>query len=453
MKRFLSLLIVLTLLISLLGIVTAYADASISGDSNVQAGHSYTYKGSASYTAGDLIGKIEGLGQVNSFGAMAGGLTNESLSGSTSISVTIPSDAQPGTKYTISFSGSYSVMADDGSGASTPHNFSSSKTITVVTAPTSTKKPSTTTNAKPKATPEPTEWELAADGVASMAEGDTITLEITEDTELPIEILSDVRDKQGVLKINFGSYTCTIDTKSDFMIIPEDMTSLDLGLSMEKDEEFSGSVNGADVYQLHFDHEGQFPCKVSYTFKAEQSQPGDTVYLYYYYTQSGIIEGKMSSVVDADGYVTFKIYHCSSYFVADTIIDGAEGNFSTELEEAKQALQQEQEKNSALETELTAAKQALEEMEAAQSDDDTLGASAAAAVPSGDTLDLSIVALISALAASAMLAILLTMLVFRVGMFKRKQIQSAVAADIAEDSIIEESVADMNEDIDDNDNF
>ena len=35
-----------------------------------------------------------------------------------------------------------------------------------------------------------------------------------------------------------------------------------------------------------------------------------------------------SAVVDEDGYVSFEIYHCSSYFVSDTIVEDAMNNFT-----------------------------------------------------------------------------------------------------------------------------
>ncbi|MDD5018428.1 MAG: hypothetical protein PHO15_10045, partial [Eubacteriales bacterium] len=108
MKKIITLLIVMVLIVSTVGIVTAFAGASISGSGEVQAGKSYTYTGQASYSAGDLLGKIEGLGQTATFNDNASGLLNESLSGSASITVSIPSSAKPGDTYTITLSGSYS---------------------------------------------------------------------------------------------------------------------------------------------------------------------------------------------------------------------------------------------------------------------------------------------------------------------------------------------------------
>jgi heme-binding NEAT domain protein len=38
-----------------------------------------------------------------------------------------------------------------------------------------------------------------------------------------------------------------------------------------------------------------------------------------------VIQGIQSAVVDENGYVTFDIYHCSSYFVSSSLIEGAAG--------------------------------------------------------------------------------------------------------------------------------
>ena len=101
MKKFLPLLIVMVLLVSTIGIMTASAGASISGNGTVVAGKSYTYKGTAKYSAGDIVCKIEGLGQTASGFDGATGLTNQSLSASASIKISIPSSAKPGDKFTI----------------------------------------------------------------------------------------------------------------------------------------------------------------------------------------------------------------------------------------------------------------------------------------------------------------------------------------------------------------
>ncbi len=423
MKRFLPILIVIILVVSIFGITTAFADASISGRSSVFAGKSYTYEGTASYSAGDLIGKIEGLGKTDSFGVMAGGLTNESLSGSASITVTIPSSAKPGDTYAIKFSGYYSVMAADGSGDSTSKSYSKTLTIKVVEkAPPATK--------DPNATPKPLEgWEIVEAAVDEAQQSAVVECVMEDDYDIPEDLLNKLVKNGNTLKIDFGTYTCTIDPSNltDF----EDIGNLSLKLDFEKVAGLTEIAEGKDVYQLHFGHVGELPGKITYTFKATENQPGDVVYLYYYYGEANVIEGKAKAVVDEDGMLTFEIYHCSSYFVTSEVLEGTMSNFDTEtqakldeltvsfeekqteLEEANTQIASLEEENTVLGEDLLAAQEEAKEFEDM--------AEKALAEPETQETGFSLAVLIAAVAAAVMLSILLTMLITRSGLFKRSE--------------------------------
>ena len=235
MKKFIALLAAALLIVSMVGVVTAFAGCSIDGKSNVYAGSTYKYTGNASYTGYSLLGKISGFGQNATFDDDNGGTMDEvSISGSASISVKIPSDAAIGTTYTITLTGSY----DSASGE---HNFSDTKTITVVEK---TSTPSTSTShAAATPTPAPTGWALTAIDVAAMAQGGTYDFTVTDDPTVPAAVLASLKEKQGVLNVNLGSYTCTINGAA-LGTIPEGLAGIDLGLSMEKDEVLSASVGG-----------------------------------------------------------------------------------------------------------------------------------------------------------------------------------------------------------------
>ena len=72
---------------------------------------------------------------------------------------------------------------------------------------------------------------------------------------------------------------------------------------------------------------GALPCPLIYKVKVEGYSAGDELYLYYKYDSSGVIEAKQKVVVDAEGYITFQIYHCSSYVLTDEVIEGAANNY------------------------------------------------------------------------------------------------------------------------------
>ncbi len=205
-------------------------------------------------------------------------------------------------------------------------------------------------------------------------------------------------------------------------------------MKTDKDESLSAAAGGKDAYQLHFAHSGQLPGKLSYTFKAENNKPGDALYLYYYYSQPGVCEGVQLAVVDSNGYVTFDIYHCSSYFVSAETIEGAAGiNFaagteeSLALREAEESLAEAEESRAQLQAQLEDAQNSLEKL---QAEIDTHRSDAA---PEENPLTAQVFgpvenlfgvpygSLIAALLGAALAAMFLTMLICRVGIFKKNE--------------------------------
>ena len=336
-KRFIAILLTMILAISTIGIMTA--NAGISGKSEVYAGETYNFTVSKSASASSISGNISWSGFASGSETMwedSSSAMSESITASKTISISVPAGTPAGSTCTISVSGQISTFDGTNVGES---GYSDSKTITVVDRPASTPKPERTskpssnktenskTESEPTPTPEPTAWQLASEEVDGMEQGGTITVELTgedDDHEIPVEIYNTLREKKGKLTMNFGTYSCTLDGAA-LGELDEEEDELDLGLSFEGDEEYSAAVGGNDVYQLHFSHKGEFPGKISFTFKADKNSPGDTVYLYYYYSTSKVIAGIQSAVVDENGFVTFDIYHCSSYFVASALVEGAAG--------------------------------------------------------------------------------------------------------------------------------
>lgn len=320
-KRFFALLLVMILAVSAIGISTAFA--SISGSTEVVAGKTYTIKISKSASASSIMSNISWSGFASGSTTMdtdAPDVVNANITASTSIKITVPAGTPVGSTCTISVSGQIGTC-DPSTLAVGESSYSESKTLIVVT-----KTSSTNSADGASGTPKPpTEWDIAKEKIAAMEEGGTLTIDITgDDRALSPKTYQSLLDKKGIFIFNFGTYSCTLDT-SRLDKLGEDVKSIDLGLTFDADPDFSTAVGGNDVYQLHFAHKGEFPGKISFKFKADKNAPGDTVYLYYYYGTSKVIESVQSAVVDADGYVSFDIYHCSDYFVSSSIIEGAAG--------------------------------------------------------------------------------------------------------------------------------
>jgi hypothetical protein len=155
---------------------------------------------------------------------------------------------------------------------------------------------------------------------------EAMSMNMGDKYEIPQDVLELLKDDEKTLSVNFDDFSLLVDgTKMGEAL--EDFDGLDVGFSMDKDEGLSAQFDGKDVFQLHFNHHGALPCPLIYKMKAEGYSPGDELYLYYQYEESGIIEAKMKVVVDAEGYITFQIYHCSSYVLTDEIIEDAVGNY------------------------------------------------------------------------------------------------------------------------------
>ena len=419
MKKFIALLVAAVLIVSMVGVLTAFAGASISGNSEVYAGKTYKYTVKVSADGIYMMGNVSCGGVFSGssvqFDGGSGAATNQSMSASVTITVTVSASAKPGDTGTISIDhGSYSYY--DESGVPQESGISGSKTATVVvkSSSPSTSSGSHSTHAPATPTPAPTGWGLAAIDVPALAQGGQYDMQTPADAIVPTTLLASLKEKQGVLNVDFGTYTCTIDGAA-LGTLPEGITGIDLGLTLEKDEALSTAAGGVDAYQLHFKHAGDLPGRFTFRFKAEQNQPGDIVYLYYYYNESGVVEGKQQCVVDDEGYITVDIYHCSSYFVSNTLIEGAAGILT----------QPEPVATPELTPAPTVTPVAVPDKPATETD----GLTVSALGPVEQWFGIPYAPLIAALIAAMLVSMLLTMMITRSGLFRRRPKAATAGAD------------------------
>lgn len=427
MKRFTAFLIVTIMLVSMIGITTAFAGVSISGSSSVVAGKTYSIKVTVSANAVNFIAVVtcDGILSGSSVDCDASASSNSDLKKTVTIKVTVAAGAKPGDTGRVIVRGSGCKLDESGNPAG-EFSIDSSKTFKVVEKTAATSSGGGGSDDTPKATKAPTEWDIAKQNVQAMEAGGTLAVDITKDPKIPSSLLSSLKEKQGVLALNYGGYTCTINGAA-LANIPEKMDPIDFSVSMEKDEALSSALGGQDAYQLHFAHSGQLPGKFTYTFKAEGHAPGDTLYFYYYYDQSGVIEGIQSAQVDANGFVSFDVYHCSSYFVSATAIQGATGRDFTADAVNAQALQEAQTQIADLQTQLTDAQTANKEL---QTELDSYKAqpsvspelmAASASAPVGELFGIPYASFIAAMLGVALISVLFTMMFCRAGIFKKKK--------------------------------
>jgi hypothetical protein len=441
-KKIVTMLVASALLASAMGttaLAAGSASVSISNYTSVQQGGSYTYTITVKITSSmDFIGSIKfsGIFSHEPIYLDYHPSSNSSKTLTSKVTFKIPANAALDSTGKITVSGQGDYLDGDGS----VKEFSVSKSLTAkVVAPavstpkpasasTASKKPSassaasTVTAPAPTATPAPGEWDIAANRVASAEAGGTLNVDAAKNPKIPATLLAQIKDQRGKLAVDLGSCTCTIDGAA--MANIPNVDSIDLTMTMDKNGAISQAAGGADIYQLHFAYHGQLPGPFAYTFKAGKSKPGDTLYLYYYYGESGLIEGIQSAAVDENGYVTFGIYHCSSYVVAGGIIPGAVGSLG-EAAAGRQAAQEAQAELTSMEGQLAAAQDEAMQLRSQLAQRESPPAAAQGDVEAyraeAETgLGLTPEALAAGACALVLVSMLLTMLIGRIGPFKKR---------------------------------
>jgi hypothetical protein len=440
MKKLWVLLIVTVLLTSTLG-TTAFAagstSVSITNYTSIQQGRSYTYTITVKISgSADFIGSVKFSGIFShapiylDFHTSDGG--NGSKTISNKVTFKIPSSAALGSTGKITVTG----QGDYVDSSYTPHEYSISRSLTAkvvaYVAPeskpssSSTKKPAASTkptpSPSPTPTPVPTVWDVAAQSVSAMQAGGAVSMDAMHSSKMPITLLSALKDKKGKLTVNLGGYSCVIDGAA-LEGIPASGT-IDLAMTMSKDAALSAAAGGVDAYQLHFAYSGQLPGRFEYTFKAAENNAGDTLYLYYCYDQSGVLEGLQSAVVDSNGNVSFVIYHCSSYIVSGSTIEGAAGTLADAVG-AERAAKDAQNKLTDLEAQLKSAQDGADQLDGQlkQQESQLTDAQEHVAILQAEmqsTLNVSPAALIAGGLAIVLLVVFFTMLFCKGGLFKRK---------------------------------
>jgi hypothetical protein len=317
--------------------------------------------------------------------------------------VSIPQNAQPGQTFTISVTGQVSAYSD---GLVTEKYFSQTRTLQVV------KKPATPT---PTPTPKPTEWELASKAITAMEADGELQIDITENAEMPVSLLTAIESKQARISFAFDDYTCVIDGRN--IGDTEGLDIIDLSLSREKIEDVSAACGQADIYQLHFVHPGEFPGLFEYSFKADQNVPGDKLYLYKYLSRAGVFSGDQTAVVDENGDIAFLLSEGSDYIVTSDRIEDALRNFD-DTQKIESALRASEDEVKLLEEQILALE--AEKNEVVISGNDTAVAEETQSKSVLAQADPPPIAFIAAFLGTGLLSVLVTLYVSKAGPFKKR---------------------------------
>lgn len=372
MKKLAFLLLTAIVFVSSLALPCARASSvtlSFNGSKSVKKGGTYTYTYTVTMQNAcefEISVKCAGaeISGETSLKYSADAFTNTNVTKTGQIQMTVSETAVPGNEITITATGRYCVVSDDGvpgfnsmpeesytlvivadaAAPATPAPEPASATLEPGTgvAPAASPKPSATgkpspaadkpvETASPSLPPSPASdfaddllplsashsvWEALSLKLDAIGMGGTAVITMSpssvESVPLPSASLKALKAKQATLVIDFGDYTCTIDGTKLGSSLTEPVT---LTMTMGRDEAVSEAANKKDLYQLHFEQR-DLPGCLTYSFKAFENRPGDVLSLYAYHQASGLAEYKQSVVVSDDNCAAFEVYEGGSYFVA-----------------------------------------------------------------------------------------------------------------------------------------
>ena len=290
---------------------TALAGVTVSGSAQVYPGSTYTYTVTVTETASSIMGTATTSGvlgsQTKTWSKDSSTGLNQSLTATTTITVTIPSSAAIGSTGQITVSGQGSKY-DTSTGTVSKFTISGSKTITVAAPPTP---------------PPPTAWELAIREINKVEEGGSITIEMDpediKEINVPLDAFAAIKERKVILSINYGSFTCTLDG-SMVGNIPVGDTDINIGLTLHPSE------RQGDMLVFDTNNTSRFFYVATYALKPILQMPDGLIYVYRSYADMGLLEYINAAGKDEAGNVLVKVFAAGRYVVSAVSIEGAEGN-------------------------------------------------------------------------------------------------------------------------------
>ncbi len=290
---------------------TALAGVSVSGSGQVYPGKTYTYTVTVTATGSSIMGTATTSGvlgtQTKTWSKDSSTGLNQSLTATTTITVTIPASAAIGSTGKITVSGQGSKYYPD-TGTFEKFYINGSKTITVVAPPTP---------------PPPTAWELAIRDINKVEEGGSITVEMNpedaKEINVPLDAFEAIKERKIVLSIDYGSFICTIDG-SMVGDIPQDGADINVGVTLQPAE------RADDMLVFDLNNASRQFFVATYSLEPFLQLPEGLIYVYRSYTDMGLLEYVNAAGTDESGNVLVKVFAAGRYIVSAASIDGAEGN-------------------------------------------------------------------------------------------------------------------------------
>lgn len=161
-------------------------------------------------------------------------------------------------------------------------------------------------------------WESIADEITAADDGDSITIDMNGETEVPAEIFEDVAGKDVDLVFDMGDGLSWSVNGQD---IPEgtNLTDLDLGVDLGTDgipvDVINAITGEKDSVQITLAYDGDFGFTLTLTAPLGEDNAGYWANLYHFDEDTEAMNFEAAAEIDADGSVSLPLSHASQYAI------------------------------------------------------------------------------------------------------------------------------------------
>ena len=194
--------------------------------------------------------------------------------------------------------------------------------------PTPDPDPTPTPDPDPTPTPDPDPsgpstgesdgWESIADEIAAADDGDSITIDMNGETEVPADIFEDVAGKDVNLVFDMGDGLSWSVNGQD---IPTDanLSDLDLGVDLGTDgipvDVINAITGEKDSVQITLAYDGDFGFTLTLTAPLGEDNAGYWANLYHYDEDTDAMNFEAAAEIGVDGSVSLPLSHASQYAI------------------------------------------------------------------------------------------------------------------------------------------
>ena len=161
-------------------------------------------------------------------------------------------------------------------------------------------------------------WESIADEITAADDGDSITIDMNGETEVPADIFEDVAGKNVDLVFDMGDGLSWSVNGQD---IPEgtNLSDLDLGVDLGTDgipvDVINAITGEKDSVQITLAYDGDFGFTLTLTAPLGEDNAGYWANLYHYDEDTEAMNFEAAAEIDADGSVSLPLSHASQYAI------------------------------------------------------------------------------------------------------------------------------------------